>query len=90
MINVDEDIVLSLGLNPALKVPKMELKSGLWALVGKNGSGKSTFLNALHQLQSPVSSHIQILGKTLKNYNEKSLALQLATVYPKHNCLGHI
>ena len=38
-------------------------KSGLWMIVGKNGSGKSTFLKLINGILKPSSGFVECLAK---------------------------
>lgn len=41
---------------------------GIWALVGPNGVGKTTFLNILTNLIPPTSGSVELVGKSNKDY----------------------
>ncbi len=48
-------------------------EEGIIAIVGKSGSGKSTFLSLLAGLDKPTSGEIQIDNSTISNMNEEEL-----------------
>lgn len=56
------------GVNFTLDTPQ------LVAIVGKSGSGKSTFLQILGTLDRPDSGTVELLGKDVLTMNQKSLA----------------
>ena len=61
-------------LIPVLKNIDMSVKEGEFvAVLGHNGSGKSTILNLIPRLQDPTSGEILINGENIKNFNLKSL-----------------
>lgn len=67
---VDRVIVDDLNLNiPAGKIT---------ALVGSNGSGKSTILKAMSRLMNPKSGHVYLDGKCIHQQSTKAVAKQLA------------
>lgn len=60
------------GLN--LKIPSGKIT----ALVGRNGSGKSTILKAIARLLKPTDGHIYLNGKEIQSIPTKVVAKQLA------------
>ncbi len=59
----------------ALRGIDMELKKGEFvALMGRSGSGKSTFLHQLALLDRPTKGYIEIEGKDVSSLNEKERA----------------
>jgi putative ABC transport system ATP-binding protein len=60
----------------ALDSVNVEVHSGEFlALVGRSGSGKSTFLNLVGALDRPTSGEILFEGKSLKNFSNYNLTL---------------
>jgi iron complex transport system ATP-binding protein len=51
-----------------------------WAIIGKNGVGKSTLIKCIAGLEKVPSRKIQIAGKNIENYNTKELATIIAYV----------
>jgi len=67
---------------------KVELKAGVVALVGRNGSGKSTFIRTIlgdHELSSGV---ISLDGGPIEGYKPRSLSKKIAVVYSKPQLFG--
>lgn len=68
--------------NLNLKIEKGEF----WAVIGKNGSGKTTFCNALRRFvpdfyKGEVTGKIVIDGKNLKDFNPKELVTKVGFVF---------
>ena len=60
----------------ALDGVNVEIHSGEFlALVGRSGSGKSTFLNLVGALDRPTSGEVIFEGKSLKNFSNCDLTL---------------
>ncbi len=64
------------------------LDQGIIALVGRNGSGKSTFFRTLMGGHSNFNGQIEIDGKDIKLYNPSELAKKIAIVYSKIDLYG--
>ena len=89
MISI-QNIALFLGNEkPKLKVNNLELKSGLWALVGRNGAGKSTFLNALSGVNTNFEGEILINDKPQKSISTQQMAKTIAVVFSKTELFGN-
>ena len=56
------------------------IKGELVAVIGGNGVGKSTLLKTISGFQSPVSGEVLIMGKPVRDYPEKELALIMSFV----------
>ena len=54
--------------------------NGFYALIGNNGTGKSTFIRSLCRLQEVLSGTILINNKPLTNYTANELAKQISFV----------
>ncbi|WP_164931590.1 ABC transporter ATP-binding protein [Longirhabdus pacifica] len=67
----DKQVVVE-GLNVCIPIGEIT------ALVGSNGSGKSTILKTLSRLMKPSHGHIYIDGKLLHKQSTKQIAKQLA------------
>ena len=68
--------------NLNLKIEKGEF----WAVIGKNGSGKTTFCNALRRFvpdfyKGEVTGEIVIDGKNLKDFSPKELVTKIGFVF---------
>ena len=65
----------------------LKIETGeFWAIVGKNGSGKTTFCNALRRFvpdfyKGEVTGEIVIDGKNLKDFNPKELVAKVGFVF---------
>jgi len=89
LIKVD-NISLYLGNEkPKLKVESLVIEKGLWALVGRNGAGKSTFINALSGENSNFEGNILIQNNDLKNISAQILAKKIAIVFSKTTLFGN-
>ncbi|MFK8043858.1 MAG: ABC transporter ATP-binding protein [Crocinitomicaceae bacterium] len=88
MIEID-DLEISLGVGHKLKTESFEISSGLWALIGRNGSGKSSFLNAVLQNKSHSKGNIALKGISVENWNANALAKEIAVVYTKPTIFGN-
>jgi iron complex transport system ATP-binding protein len=59
----------------------MKLETGkLYALIGQNGIGKSTFLKTLTGILKPLNGSITILEKNILNWNEAEFAKNVSVV----------
>lgn len=58
----------------------LTLEGGLVALVGRNGSGKSTFLNAIGSTIVPHQGSIYLNGNPVSEFTAQEFAKQLAVV----------
>jgi len=84
-----ENISLFLGQEkPKLKVHNFEMKKGLWALVGRNGAGKTTFLRTVSGANSNFSGKINLDNENLSNYSGIELAKKIAVVFSKVDLFG--
>ena len=65
----------------------LKIETGeFWAIVGKNGSGKTTFCNALRRFvpdfyKGEVTGEIVIDGKNLKDFSPKELVTKIGFVF---------
>ena len=65
----------------------LKIETGeFWAIVGKNGSGKTTFCNALRRFvpdfyKGEVTGKIVVDGKNLKDFNPKELVTKVGFVF---------
>ena len=88
MISI-KNIALFLGNEkPKLIIKDLKLKSGLWALVGRNGAGKSTFLNALSGVNLNFEGEILINETPQKLISSKKIAKNIAVVFSKTELFG--
>ena len=88
MISI-QNIKLFLGVEkPKLAVDNLVLNSGLWALVGRNGSGKSTFLRALSGVNSNFEGSIKLNSKIQKSISSQQMAKMVSVVFSKTDIFG--
>ena len=78
----------------ALKGVDFDIKEGEFvAIMGESGSGKSTLLNMLAALDSPTSGNINLDGKNLIGFDDKSLSKfrreNLGFVFQEFNLLDN-
>jgi len=84
------NISLYLGKEkPKLKVKSLTIEKGLWALVGRNGSGKSTFINALSGVNPNYEGNILIQNIALEKISAQDLSKKIAIVLSKTTLFGH-
>ena len=71
----------------ALKNINIEIKKGeFWAVIGKNGSGKTTFCNMLRRFvpdfyKGELTGKIMLEDKELKDYSQKELVQKIGLVF---------
>ena len=71
----------------ALKNINIEIKKGeFWAVIGKNGSGKTTFCNMLRRFvpdfyKGELTGKIMLEDKELKDYSQKELVQKIGFVF---------
>lgn len=75
---------LHIGYSEALlSVKDFELGSGLHILIGKNGSGKSTFLKTLSGQIKPKSGQVYLQGNDVSAIEERSIPKLISFVSPQ-------
>lgn len=87
---VAENVTLAYGPNQGIFDLTTQIDSGICAVVGHNGAGKSTFLETLQGLRVPQSGTVRILGRDpIRDRSHRAqlaslmgAALQSATPYP--------
>jgi iron complex transport system ATP-binding protein len=85
-----QNIKLFLGKEkPKLAIDNLELTSGLWALVGRNGAGKSTFLTALSGVNPNFEGEFFINSKPQKSISPQQMAKNIAVVFSKSEVFGN-
>ena len=78
-----KDISIRAGEEQLFNCKTIHLTKGLIALVGRNGSGKSTFLNTLWGDSDLETGNITIQGKALEDYQLNELAKTISVVRAK-------
>jgi ABC-type multidrug transport system fused ATPase/permease subunit len=67
----EEDIVVKKPNNFTLTIPSLTINKGeRVAVVGKNGNGKTTFLQLVLNLYQPEQGEIKVFGNTLRDMNQ--------------------
>lgn len=77
---------ISLGYKGKMLIDGAELKirrGELTALIGRNGTGKSTLLRAIAGISSPSSGNILLNGLNMRDINPERLARTVALVTPE-------
>lgn len=76
-----ENLSLGYGSRTLIAGADAEIRRGaLTALLGRNGTGKSTLLRAISGVQPVMSGRITIDGRDVKEYTPARMALTVATV----------
>jgi len=84
-----DDFILSAGERVLFKLPHLHLYHGAVALVGRNGSGKSTFIRAILGEHNDYHGRIQIQERALHGYKKEELAKLVAVVYTRPHLFGN-
>jgi iron complex transport system ATP-binding protein len=73
---------LSIGYNDELLFAEnLALKAGkVYALVGRNGIGKSTFIQTISGIQKQLAGEITINGQSISGFNPKEIAETISLV----------
>jgi iron complex transport system ATP-binding protein len=89
-MNISKDIISIQNIhagyksNVVLKSVSLSVgKNERWAVIGRNGTGKSTLIKAVASIIKPQSGTILINGKDIFSYNARSRARQIAYVPQK-------
>ena len=76
-----ENITLGYGSRTLVEKADAEIRRGaLTALLGRNGTGKSTLLRAVAGMQSVMAGRILIAGRAAEEYTPERMALTVAMV----------
>ena len=76
-----ETITLGYGSRTLVEKADAEIRRGaLTALLGRNGTGKSTLLRAVAGMQSVMAGRILIAGRAAEEYTPERMALTVAMV----------
>ncbi|MDO5746584.1 MAG: ABC transporter ATP-binding protein [Actinomycetaceae bacterium] len=66
--NKDNNILFELSnivVNDILRIPHLQIRSGMTAIIGESGGGKTTLLHLLNRLRTPNSGTILFRGKDI-------------------------
>ncbi|MBE5771098.1 MAG: amino acid ABC transporter ATP-binding protein [Clostridia bacterium] len=93
-----KNIVKNFGALPVLKGVSLEIKKGeVVAIIGKSGSGKSTFLRCLNNLEKVDGGSIEIAGKWMVNDGAyapakemRGICLKMGYVFQNFNLFPHM
>lgn len=85
-----EAVEIALGKTKQLKTASFTISTGLWALVGRNGSGKSTFLNAILQSNPVLKGKFSLNNKDLNDWSATELSKAISVVYTKPSVFGNM
>jgi len=88
MITIHE-VEISLGEKNTLKTQSFTIGAGFWALIGRNGSGKSSFLNAIIQDKALKKGSITLNEKPINEWDSAALSKEIAVVYTKPAIFGN-
>jgi energy-coupling factor transport system ATP-binding protein len=86
-----EDLWVRYDETPALRGVSLEVWAGEWvAVMGDNGSGKTTFLQSLLGLLKPDAGRVVVLGADTRQAPVSELARQVGYVFqnPDHQLFG--
>lgn len=88
-----ENLVKTFGENQVLKGISGEIETGqVVVVVGQSGSGKSTFLRCLNQMETPTSGKVWIddLEVTSDRVDQSQLASKVGMVFQSFNLFPHL
>lgn len=85
-----KNISLTVDDKVLFKTEAINLNSGLYALVGRNGSGKSTFIKTILGQNFCNVGEILIKQKNIKEFQHAEIAKLVAVVYAKGSIFGNL
>lgn len=85
-----ENLKISLGKDKQLLTDVFTIQSGLWALIGRNGSGKSSFLNTILQIKKTLGGSILLNSKDIRSWKKQELSQLISVVFTKPDIFGNL
>lgn len=85
-----EGVDIKVGGHSLVRAESEFLKSGIIALVGRNGSGKSTFIRTLLGMHQEYSGKIFFNDELIKDIPKKQLAKSIAIVFSQSSVFGDV
>jgi len=83
---VCEQLDIRIGSTQVCKNLNLQMSSGEhWAILGENGTGKTTLLHTLAGLHEPSSGKLLLQGKLLQDYSRRQLAQQIGILLQQEN-----
>jgi ABC-type multidrug transport system fused ATPase/permease subunit len=77
-----DDVVDKKSNNFTLTIPSLTIKKGeRVAIVGKNGNGKTTFLQLVLNLYQPEQGEVRVFGNTLRDMNQTDVQKYFSTLF---------
>ncbi|MBF0256592.1 MAG: ABC transporter ATP-binding protein [Gammaproteobacteria bacterium] len=81
-----ENLTLGYGQRCLVKQLNLQIRPGeRWALLGLNGSGKTSLLHCLAGLMPPQSGRIHLFGQPLQHLGRRQIARQLGLLLQQQN-----
>ena len=86
-----DNLFKSFGDNEVLKGVSMDVHRGeIISIIGASGSGKSTFLRCLNDLETYNAGSINLNGQETKSLDTKSLHTQVGMVFQNFNLFNNL
>lgn len=83
-----KNIFLKAGEKSLFRLDRLQLFDGLYALVGRNGTGKSTLLRALQGEHSLGEGSISLNGRSIDSYSKTELSQHISVVLSRTELFG--
>lgn len=83
------DISISAGSKKLFDLEKLQLQKGVIALVGRNGSGKSTFIRTLLGEHAAYKGAVNLNGKNIDEITAGEKAKLISVVYSRPQIFGN-
>lgn len=80
-----EKLTIEIGNKQVCEALNLQLNAGeVWAVLGANGVGKTTFLNTFMGLHAPSFGHVLLNNISLQRYNAKTIANHIGILLQNH------